>query len=182
MRKPESLYQQVMGPAFALLPAAVQRFHALQGRQVLQGWVEVERPATFAARCLAWCLGAPRDARQGPLRFELQAQAGAEVWTRHFPGKTMQSRLAGAGSHLVERLGATRLVFALDAAPQQLAMRLVRLDFLGVPCPRWLMPRIEAHESGNAGRFHFRVQASLALVGVVAAYRGHLEVPAMETP
>jgi hypothetical protein len=71
-------------------------------------------------------------------------------------------------------------VFALDAAPEQLAMRLVQLDFLGIPCPHWLLPRVEARESGNAGRFHFHVQASLAFVGVVAAYRGHLELPAVE--
>ncbi|RZJ02864.1 MAG: DUF4166 domain-containing protein, partial [Haliea sp.] len=118
--KPLSLYQQVMGSDFDRLPAAVRQFHALQGRHVLQGWVKIERPTGFAAACLAWCLGAPLEAQDGAIHFELHAEGASEVWTRHFPGKTMVSRLVLSGSHLVERLGATRLVFALDAQPQQL--------------------------------------------------------------
>jgi hypothetical protein len=54
------------------------------------------------------------------------------------------------------------------------------MRFLGVPCPRWLMPRIVAEETGNEGRLHFRVAAALPLVGVVASYRGHLDLSAEE--
>ena len=180
--KPLSLYQQVMGTTFGLLPFALQQFHSLAGKHVLSGWVEVDGPATFPATCLAWCLGAPLDTQRGPIRFELQAGATSEVWTRHFPGKTMESRLTLVGTRLVERLGATRLAFALNGGPEKLEMQLVRLHFLGVPCPRWLLPSIVAEETASAGRLHFRVQASLPLMGVVASYRGHLDVPAGELP
>lgn len=178
---PPSLYQQLMGPGYGQLPSAVQQFHALQGRHVLPGWVQVERPGGWAARCLAWCLGAPLAAQQGAIQFELQADPAAEVWTRRFPSRTMQSRLEPSGPHLVERLGTVRLVFALDAGPDRLDLRLVGLRFLGLPCPRWLLPRIVARESGDAPRLHFEVRASLPAVGVVASYRGHLELPVVET-
>ena len=56
-------------------------------------------------------------------------------------------------------------------------MQLVRLRFLGVPCPRWLMPAIVADETAGEGRLHFEIRASLPLVGVVTRYRGHLDVP-----
>jgi hypothetical protein len=56
-------------------------------------------------------------------------------------------------------------------------MHLVGMRFLGIRCPRWLLPRIAAQETGNAGQLHFHVVASLPLLGHVAAYRGHLVVP-----
>ncbi|WP_309246587.1 DUF4166 domain-containing protein [Ramlibacter montanisoli] len=141
--------------------------------------MEADAPASAPARLLAWCLGSPQRAHQGRLRFELDANPDAEVWTRHFPGKTMRSRLSG-GPLLVEQLGPARLTFALAAADPGLVMRLVRLQFLRVPCPRWLMPHIVAEESGTGGRLNFRVHASVPVLGTVASYRGYLELPVAE--
>jgi hypothetical protein len=169
-----------MGTQFAQLPLPLQQFHALTGNHVLSGWAEVGAPPSFLAKFLAWCLGAPLKTQKGPIRFELRAGAASEVWTRHFPDKTMESRLTLVGEHIVERLGAARLGFALRGSPEKLEMQLVGLHFLGVPCPRWLLPAIVAEETATAGRLHFRVQASLPMVGVVTSYRGHLELPGGE--
>jgi hypothetical protein len=166
-----------MGAEFARLPAPLQQFHALTGRHVLSGWVEVGSPASLPARFLAWCLDAPLKTQKGPIRFELRAAAASEVWTRHFPDKSMESHLTLVGGHIVERLGAARLGFALRGSPEKLEMQLVRLHFLGVPRPRWLLPAIVAEKTATTGRLHFRVQASLPMVGVVTSYRGHLELP-----
>jgi hypothetical protein len=178
--KSPSLYQQVMGADFDRLPASLQQFHALTGKHVLSGWAEVGSPASFPARFLAWCLGAPLKTQKGPIRFELRAAAACEVWTRHFSDKTMESRLTLVRGHIEERLGAARLGFALKVSPEKLEMQLVRLHFLGVPCPRWLLPAIVAEETATAGRLHFLIQASLPMVGVVTSYRGHLELPVEE--
>jgi hypothetical protein len=77
----------------------------------------------------------------------------------------------------VEHLGFARLWFTLQGSSDTLEMKLVRLRFLGVPCPRWLLPAIVATESAKPGQLHFSVQASLPLIGVVASYRGYLELP-----
>jgi hypothetical protein len=175
--KPISLYQQVMGGDFIVLPTPLRHFHSLEGNHVLDGWVEVQAPASLAARILARCLGAPLDAQRGPIRFELTAGATSEVWTRHFPGRTMTSTLTLAAGRIVERLGPARLSFALKGGPEFLEMRLVGLHFLGLPCPRWLLPKVLAEETAADGRLQFRVQASLPLIGVVAAYQGHLDLP-----
>lgn len=177
-----SLYQQAMGPDFAQLPATLQRFHALKGSHVLSGWAEVGSPASFPAKLLAWCLGTPLKTQQGPIRFELRADTASEIWTRHFPDKIMESRLTHVDGHIVERLGAARLGFALMGSAEKLEMQLVRLHFLGIPCPRWLLPAIVAEETATTGRLHFRIQASLPMVGVVTSYRGHLELPEGERP
>jgi hypothetical protein len=175
--KPVSVYQQVMGADFVRLPEALKHFHALQGNHVLGGWVEVRAPSSFAARLVARCLGAPLQAQAGPLRFELAAGESSELWTRHFPGRTMTSRLTVCAGRLVEHLGAARLSFDLEGRRDGLQMQLVGLHVLGIPCPRWLRPAVVAEETAASGRLLFRVEVSLPGVGVVASYRGHLDVP-----
>lgn len=171
-----SLYEQVLAADYARLPAAVQRLHKLTGHTVLHGWVETRAPASFLARCLAVCLGAPRGASDGPLRFELTAGPRTETWTRHFPTRTMTSRMQLIAGQVVEELGAARLTFGLTATEAKLSMRLIRMRFFGVPCPTWLMPRVVAEETGVEDQLQFHVTAELPLVGVVASYQGHLEV------
>jgi hypothetical protein len=175
--KSESLYQQLLGASFGALPAPLRRFHSLQGEHVLEGWAEIDAPANWAGKCMAWCLGAPLAAQRGAIRFELQANPQAEVWVRHFPSKTMRSRLTASGTHVVERLGPARLLFALESRPERLEMKLQRLEFLGIPCPRWLAPAIVAEETADAGRLNFRVQATVPVIGLVTSYRGHIVMP-----
>ncbi|HEY1090344.1 MAG TPA: DUF4166 domain-containing protein [Burkholderiaceae bacterium] len=175
-----SMYERAMGEHFASLPSAVQRFHRLTGHHVLQGRVETQAPKTPLAKLLAICLGSPRQAVQGSLRFELDAKPEVESWTRHFPGRTMSSQLRLVGremdGQIEERLGAARLRFDLQADDGRLSMRLIRLRFLGIPCPTFLIPGIVAEETGSGEHFNFRVQVRLPLIGLVADYRGHLQL------
>lgn len=175
-----SLYRAVMGDAFDRLAGPVRRFHSLAGRHELHGWVDVRAPGSWAARLLAICLGAPTRSAQGPIRFELLAQSGAETWTRFFPNRTMSSVLKKDGIRVTEKLGASRLAFELVEVAGALEMRLRTLHFWGLPCPRWLMPEITARETGEADRLHFHVQASVPVIGLVVSYRGHLVVTAQQ--
>lgn len=88
--------------------------------------------------------------------------------------------LVAAPGYLTERLGAVRLFFSLEANHAVLRMRLEGLRFLGIPCPAWLRPAVLAEESGDGDRFRFNVRASVPLLGVVAAYRGYLDLSTME--
>ena len=56
-------------------------------------------------------------------------------------------------------------------------MALRSMRFLGIPCPRWLLPRIVAREQGAGERLHFEIRASVPLFGQVTGYRGWLDVP-----
>ncbi len=176
-----SMYEKVLGDDYAKLPAAVQRFHRLRGRTVLNGWVETQAPKSALAKVLAACLGTPRSSSSGPIRFELSASPAEETWTRHFPAQTMTSRMRLVDGHIREQLGAAQLTFDLFAVEDSLSMRLARMRFLGVPCPKWLMPTIVAEERGADDQIHFLIAAELPLVGVVASYRGYLEVSKKES-
>lgn len=175
-----SIYERVMGDNYSKLASPVQRFHRLTGRHELHGWVVSEPPASPLAKLLAVLLGTPTRASNGLIRFELDAQSSQEVWTRHFPSKTMASTLTREGLGVVEQLGASRLTFDLAAFEGKLVMRLKALRFFGVPCPSWLMPEVVGEESDVNGRLHFRVRASLPFIGLVAGYQGHLVVPDKE--
>ena len=177
---PTSMYKQAMGESFDRLQLAVQRFHKLVGSHELHGWVDTDAPASLPARILARCLGTPLRATSGPIRFELHAAPEAETWTRHFPTQTMTSRMCLDACQVVEQLGAARLTFDLCEADGRLEMRLRGLHFLGVPCPNWLLAQVIAEETGQRDRLHFRVQASLPLIGTVTSYRGHLTVSEKE--
>ena len=176
-----SLFERAMGERFALLPPTLRRFHRLAGRHELHGLVETDAPASAPGRVLAWCLGTPTRATHGAIRFVLEAAPDVETWTRHFPARTLRSRMQFAPGRVVERMGFARLTFALDAGGGGLRMRLEGLRFLGIPCPAWLRPRLVAEETGAGERLHFRIEAAMPGIGRVVGYRGHLMLPD-ETP
>lgn len=173
---PTSLYRAVMGSAYGRLHPALQRFHALPGQTVLHGEVVTQGPDSAFGRLLARLTGTPLQARRGPIRFVLDAGPTEETWTREFPGQTMRSRLRLVDGRIVEALGAARLVFGLEAEGDRLVMQLRSMRFLGIPCPRWLLPRVVARERGEGTRLYFEIAAGLPLVGRIAGYRGWLEL------
>ncbi len=183
-----SMYRAALGAdAFARLHPALQRFHALQGRIGLRGHATTAPPAGLPARLLGGLLGTPLQARTGPVAFVLEAAPREERWTRHFPGRTMRSRLRlQPDGRIAERLGPARLVFRLEAAGGGLAMHLQSLHFFGIPCPGWLRPQVVAEERGtdaagaDGARLHFDVRAAVPLLGMVARYHGWLDLATAE--
>lgn len=176
-----SIVQALMGAGFPRLLPPVQAFHRLTGSHVLHGWVQTEAPITFLGRLMARCLGTPLSPSAGAIRFELDAHADHEIWVRHFPTNTMMSRMRLVHGELTESLGPIRLYFCLDEVKGRLVMRLTKLRFLMLPCPRWAMPIVIAEEGGSGDRLEFNVKASFPLVGQVAGYRGYLVIHVGET-
>jgi hypothetical protein len=77
----------------------------------------------------------------------------------------------------VEELGPARLTFTLLQDQGALQMRLDRMTFLRISCPRWLMPRVVARETGGAdSRFHFHIEVDVPVIGNVARYKGFLRL------
>lgn len=173
----DGLFERALGAQYMQLHPALQRFHRLRGRHELHGEVEVFRPATRLGRFVGWMLGSPLHNARGPIRFELHAAPGAEHWVRHFPGRTLQSRLRWQQERLQERMGPVRLHMEAVACDQRLELRLLGMHVLGWAAPRWLVPTIKAVETGAEGRIHFDVAASYPWAGQVVGYRGWLALP-----
>ncbi|MCY7389072.1 MAG: DUF4166 domain-containing protein [Burkholderiales bacterium] len=182
MKADGSMYERVMGESFGRLAESVQQFHRLVGKHELTGMVQVDAPKSILAILLARLLGTPLSANEGPIKFKLDARPSEETWTRHFPSNVMTSHLQLRNGQLVEKLGAARLTFALLENNGRLNMQLRRLQFFGIPCPKWLMPIVVAEETGFDGRLYFHVRAEVIFVGVVASYQGYLSLSSGASP
>ena len=171
------LFEHAMGPAYRRLDPAVRAFHDLTGTAELHGEVETEAPTNAVAALIARLLGAPRLRSRGVLRFELHVERDRQTWTRHFPHRIMYSSLRLHNRQVEETLGPVRLAFALTEEAGSLVMVLRSMRFLGIPCPEWLLPHIDAREQGHDGLLHFHIRASLPWIGRVTGYRGWLRLP-----
>jgi hypothetical protein len=173
---PQSVYRQVLGADFNLLATELQRFHSMAGRVELTGRFSVKGPHSAAGRLVSALFALPRTAAETSFKFELDANARQETWRRHFPGRSMVSRMRAGPGMLVERFGPIHFYFRLKADDGQLNMLLQSVTIFGIRSPKFLMPKVMAHEAGADGKLHFSVSAHLPVVGLLAEYRGYLEI------
>lgn len=179
----EPVYRQILGSACDALDEPVRRFHSLQGRHRLHGRCSVSGAEHPIGRLVCWLLRLPRATSETDFAFELAADPSAETWTRHFPGRTMRSRLVvAAGPKLRERLGPALLLFSLHVADGSLSMKLEAIRLFGLPWPRRWFPQVWALECGDDDRFCFDAGARLRVLGSLVAYSGYLEFAEGEGP
>jgi hypothetical protein len=173
------LYRQLLGDAFAALPAPVQALHSPGTHAVWSGEAEVTRAKGVMAGLVARLFGFPRSGQAVPLSVTFSTDAtGRETWDRLFDGRKMRSTQEagrGAWQHLlVERFGP--FAFALALVPEAGHLHLVGRGWriFGLPLPRWLMPGGEAWETAAGEKFRLHVEIRLPLVGPVVCYDGWL--------
>jgi hypothetical protein len=172
------LYRRILGSAYEDLPAAVRRMHDLAGAMTARGTADVDRgpgPIPWLACRLA---GFPKTGRDIPVEVTFRRQDGKEIWTRSFAGQTFSS-IQGEGSGrsawlLTERFGPLTFTIALLVEDARLHFVLRGWSLLGVRLAGWLAPRSLAFESQEDNLFHFHVEISLPLVGLLVRYRGQL--------
>jgi Domain of unknown function (DUF4166)/Saccharopine dehydrogenase NADP binding domain len=177
-RGDRTIYEMVLGEAYEQLDAPVQKFHRAQSSFKTSGQAEIVTSGGVLGYLIRKILGFPEAAKQCPLSFELTVSKRGEDWQRRFAGKLMRSfQSLGHGCDsglLVERFGplAFAMAVVVDAGRLHLVLRHWRL--LGLPMPKWLLPRGHFFEHGADGRFNFHVEIVLPLVGPLVTYKGWL--------
>lgn len=172
---PPPLYARAMGrPLFDRLPPAVRAIHAVLRDDGAHGAATVTRGGNPVARLIGRIVGFP-PAGEHELHVHFAEADGVETWTRRFSGRGFHSRLSLRRGLLVERFGLLTFGFALPADENGLEM-VLRAWWLGpLRMPLFLGPRCAAREWQEDGRFRFDVSIALALIGLIAHYRGWLE-------
>lgn len=174
-----SLYQRLLGSAYAQLPASVQALHAPSAAKRWSGTASVERGRGLLSRLLGKVFGFPAAGEGVPVSVEFIPETGGERWTRTFAGRRFSSlQTQGQGRNealLVERFGVISVALALlvDNGRLQLVPR--RWSILGMPLPRALLPGENSFEHEVDGRFVFDVEIGAPVVGRIVHYRGTLE-------
>jgi len=181
-RRVHSPFEAILGADFAQLPAPVRRLHGLSQDLVAAGLAEIDVAPAPVARLLCRLAGLPKAGREVPVSVSFRIdERGGEHWERRFARRRYAGGLrAGTGANaglLVERFGPFDLLHRLTVSREGLAWRAVRWRLLGIPLPRWTLPRIDCRESAEGERFRFDIDVSFPLVGPVIHYRGWL-VPA----
>lgn len=173
------LYHRLLGSAFDHLPPQVQALHGKREAREWRGEAEVRRGRGLLARGVAALFGFPRAAACVPVTVRFTPEGDAERWTRDFGGRAFASlQSAGTGRDaylLVERFGPLAFAMALVVEDDRLYLVPRRWSAFGIPMPRFLLPRGTGFETGSDGKFHFHVEVSLPLAGLVVAYKGTLE-------
>ncbi len=175
---PPSLYERVLGDAFAVLPAPLQHLHGRSFGIHAAGVASVDGPDTALARLAAAVFRFPPAAKSVPVRVTIRPDEGRERWLRDFGGRRFASTLSAAGpGRLVERFGPFRFGLDLPVGPAGVLGMPVRAWWFGpIPLPRLLAPVSIATETmDEAGRFRFDVEMRLPLgLGRLVRYRGWL--------
>ena len=175
----QPLYRQILGSAFAALPAPVQALHAGSGVRTWRGTAHIRRGRGPIAGLAANLFGFPRTGQDVPVSVTFEPGTAGETWRRDFGGRTMVTHQApgkGRNSRLiVERFGAVKVALALVTDGENLRLLPRRWSLLGMPMPGFLLPWGDSFETVSDGRFAFQIEVNLPLIGRVVAYHGTLE-------
>ncbi|MCF7750987.1 DUF4166 domain-containing protein [Bacillus subtilis subsp. subtilis] len=173
-----SLYAQLLGSAFAALPAQVQALHAASTARRWHGVAEVRRGRGLLSRLVGGLIGFPPAGVDVPVSVGFTPERGGERWTRDFAGRRFSSwQRRGQGGNaqlLVERFGIIDVALALVVDGDRLHLVARRWSCLGIPLPKTLLPGGRTFETERDGRFVFDVEIAAPVVGLIAGYRGSL--------
>lgn len=171
---PTSLYQRLLGPAFARLSPILQRVHDARSTKRYVGRCEVRSGVSCMAKLIARIASLPAASSDVALEVVIDSYARTERWTRRFGDQRMQSIMSSRGPLLQERLGLTVLTFELLAEQQRIvwSLRGAHLAFVRLPIA-WLLD-CSASEAIVEGRYGFDVSARVRGVGLIVHYQGWL--------
>lgn len=170
-----ALFQQLLGQDFDALPASVRALHAQPAAHGYAGRVTVTRGRGLLARACGVAAGLPPAMVDAPLTVVFRADGRGERWQRAFAGTRMHSRLWRGRHGLEEQLGLVRFGFALHVADDALHWRVARVRLLGLlPLPRAWFGQVVCREWEADGRYAFRAEAALPLLGPLIRYEGWL--------
>lgn len=170
-----ALFAGLLQGRFGDLAPEVRASHAGHGGTRWEGRAEVTRGNGLLARVIAGAFRFPPASDDVAVRVEKWPDSTGEVWERRFGTRVFRSRLGRRGGLLTEAFGPFVFDVALRVEAGALVWPVVAGRCLGVPLPRAFLPRAEAREWAEGGRFRFDVAIQAPLGGgLVVRYRGWL--------
>jgi hypothetical protein len=175
----ETLMQAVLGERLDKLPAAIKRLADVHDVAHFDGEASVERGTGLLSRMIGKLIGFPPATPSVEVEVTKTVTETGESWTRRFGQRSFVSHLSHSSAEpgiLRERFGPMSFSIALAVDGDRVRWPVVRWRYLGVPMPRMLAPASDTVEYvDESGRFRFRVDISLPIVGFVVRYQGWLE-------
>ena len=169
------LFQQALGPDFARLPDAVRASHDHAGPRRWSGNATITRGGSLLARAIAMVFAFPKAGLDVPVTVLKTPTALGEIWDRHFGAGLFRSHLQLTPKGMTERFGPMTFLLRLGVKDGGLNYPVVAGRCLGLPIPRFMLPKNIAREFERDGRFHFDVALYAPLRGgMIVHYAGFL--------
>lgn len=173
------LYQRILGEAWASRPPEWRAMHDVTQSMTASGKANVQRGKNLLARFVAFIMGFPPAHDLVDVRVRFDVKNGVEKWTRDFGASkfsSTQEEGQGARRHLViERFGPLAFAMALEVQGSRVQLVPQGWRAFGIPMPRFLAPRVTAHEDVKASRFVFFVRITHPICGLIVQYDGWLK-------
>ena len=168
------LIKAALAERWQALPESVRRVHSIHDRETFSGRAEVTRGSGLLPWLAAHFFRFPCAGSDVSLTLTKTRTDSGETWERNFAGKVFRSYLTPAGKHHYrERFWAFTYEQELPVDGDGLHFPVRRGWFLGVPLPKFLLPRSDSREFDVNGKFHFDVQLKAPLTGtLIVRYRG----------
>ncbi len=171
-----TVFQQVLRAPFFNLPDTLRALHGIRGRGEYAGRTSIERGRNPLARLCAAVCGLPPTMRDVATQVEFIADDKREIWKRNFGGRRMTTKLAAHDGRLRERLGPMLFHFDLHTYEGAIYWNVARARLFGLlPLPARLFSGVQCREWEQSGRYVYRVEAALPLIGLLIRYEGWLE-------
>ncbi len=180
---PTPLFKDALGDQWARLPAEIHRLHQFGQMEEFTGAADVERGSDVIGRLIALLFRFPRAAAGIPVTVRKQRTAEGEVWERQFGDHRFRSHLrpSSSASSVREQFWPFDFDLPLRVEDSVLHLPVGRGWLLGMPWPRFLLPKSDAREYVENRQFHFDVTLSAPLTGgLIVRYRGFLVPVATE--
>ncbi len=172
-----TLFQGALAAQWATLPQQIRALHEFSDEAVFEGHADVERGRGLFGKFCAFLFRFPKAGKNVPVSVTKSRRQDKEIWCRTFGPRSFQSRLRPAASPGMVREAFWPFEFELDSHVENDSIHLpVRRGWcLGMPWPRFLLPRSEAREYVQDSLFRFDVALYAPLTGdLIVRYRGHL--------
>ncbi|WP_073953943.1 SDR family oxidoreductase [Thalassospira sp. TSL5-1] len=171
------LFQSVLRDRWFLLPSEIRALHSVHDVESFSGQAEVIRGRSLIARAIAWFFGFPPASQKCAVSVTKTRIETGEIWQRNFGGRIFRSRCCSAATpyRFCEGFGVFNYEMDVDATNAGIQLPVRRGWFMGVPLPRFLLPKSDSREYVQNGIFHFDVKLSAPLgIGLIVRYRGSL--------
>ncbi|WP_114088516.1 SDR family oxidoreductase [Thalassospira profundimaris] len=171
------LFQSVLRDRWSLLPPEIRALHSVYDMESFSGQAEVTRGRSLMARAIAWFFGFPPASPKCAVSVTKTRTETGEIWQRNFGGKIFQSRCRAAAVpyRFREGFGLFNYEMDVDASDAGIELPVRRGWFMGVPLPRFLLPKSDSREYVQNRTFHFDVKLTAPLgIGLIVRYRGSL--------
>ena len=175
-----SVFQRVLGPAFAGLPPEVAATHLTSDVTVLRGRASVARGQGPWSRLIGALFRFPAATDDIAVEVIKSVTPKGETWERRFGTRRFRSHLSATPEGLSETFAPFTFDIGLRVEDGSLHFP-VRSGRIGrLRLPRWMLPVSDAREYVEDGRFRFDVRLLAPVTGgLIAHYRGWL-LPAAE--